>query len=87
MTIKEASQFLGVSETTVRAEIRDRRLPACRIRTKYVIDPADLEAYKDRCRLKPKDEKPETPKRARHPKPTTPTVSRWFPGVEVKKAD
>lgn len=44
-SVKEAAQTLGVSESTVRALIKDKTLPAKKIGSKIVIDIADLEAF------------------------------------------
>ena len=45
LSVTEAAPFLGVSVFTVRAWIRQRRLPFHRLGRRIVLDQADLERF------------------------------------------
>lgn len=50
-TIEEAAGYLGVSDKTVRREISDGRLTACRVRGCIRITGKEIIRYQDRARV------------------------------------
>lgn len=53
MTIDEAATVLGVSGSKVRQLCQQRKLRHYRVGRKYVLDLADVEAYRESCRVDP----------------------------------
>ena len=56
LTLEEAARRLSVSVMTVRRMIRDRELVATKLRGEWRVDPADLEAFIEQGKNKPKEE-------------------------------
>lgn len=56
VSVPEAAQSLGVSEQAIRNAISDGRLPCVHLFARYMLAPADVEAYRERTR--PGGEKP-----------------------------
>ena len=51
LTYKAAGELLGVTERTVWTLVAEADLPAVRFGRSVRIDPADLRAYIDRCKV------------------------------------
>ncbi len=51
ITIGEIATDLGVSECTVRRAIRERELPAMKVRHQYRVTVKAYEAYRDGCKV------------------------------------
>ena len=45
LTVQAVSEILGISQTTVYAEIKAKTLPAFKIGGSYRVEPASLERY------------------------------------------
>jgi len=56
LSVKEAAPILGVSVFTVRAWIRQRRLPFHRLGRRIVLDPSDLERFLGAHRVEAREE-------------------------------
>jgi excisionase family DNA binding protein len=46
LNIEQVSALLGICTKTVRRHIDDRELPAIRVGSRVMVDPADLRTYK-----------------------------------------
>jgi excisionase family DNA binding protein len=53
LSLPEGARRLGVSRHTVRAWIRQRRLPFVRLGRRVLLDPADVERFINVNRVKP----------------------------------
>ncbi len=57
LSVAEAAPVLGVSVFTVRAWIRQRRLPFFRVGRRIVLDRQDLEAFLHAHRVEPREDR------------------------------
>jgi excisionase family DNA binding protein len=46
LSIEQVAVLLGICTKTVRRHIDDRELPAIRVGSRVMVDPADIRAYK-----------------------------------------
>jgi excisionase family DNA binding protein len=53
LNVQEAAVKLGISPLTMRAWIRQRRLPSVRLGRRVLLDPQDIERFIDANRVKP----------------------------------
>jgi excisionase family DNA binding protein len=51
ISVPEAAQRLGISPLTMRAWVRQRRLPVVRLGRRVLLDPQDVEEYMDTHRV------------------------------------
>ena len=55
LSVVEAAEETGLSSAWWREQIFNRAIPFYKVGRRVLLDPADIEAFLDRCRVEPSD--------------------------------